>query len=324
MTKVVPAPRITRGAKHSNRLMVGSLCECGPSRIVPCSARAVPSSLQLPPVDVPVPRADPCVSSLPINGGARPPWWHRLKRGLMSCRRRAYSMRRFVPAMRQRHCLEEMVGPLGYWARLEQFQLGVLRSHGLAPHHALLDLGCGPLQGGIPLIAYLEAGHYAGLDLDPVRIEVGWRRVREHGLLDKEPRLFQSSTYGEQELAGCRFDYIWASQILYYFTDDKLARMFGVMRRLLGPDGVFLGDFYAPDHYEFRYPENRGRYVRHTMESLGPLLAALGLEARLLGRLGDFGYPRRLTMHTNVLLEIRPARTVAGTTRKAALSGGVA
>ena len=36
--------------------------------------------------------------------------------------------------------------------------------HGLKPEHKLLDVGCGPLRGGIKFINYLEPGNYYGVD----------------------------------------------------------------------------------------------------------------------------------------------------------------
>lgn len=219
----------------------------------------------------------------------------------MNVRRRLYGIRAFVPGLRERHMLELMVGPLGFWNELQNYQLRALRVNGLEPQHHLLDIGCGPLQGGLAFIQYLQPAGYAGVDIDPVRIEAANAQVARHGLSQKEPSLFVSSTFGERELGDRTFDFIWASQILYYFDAHAMATLLANVRKRLKPGGKFLGDIYGPRHYLFRFPEPR--YVLHTVESLQGLAAQQGLRARSLGEIIQFGYPRRLSLHSNLLLE---------------------
>lgn len=213
-------------------------------------------------------------------------------------------MRAYVPGMRDRHRFEAMVGPLGFWNELQNYHLQLLKSNGLTPGHRLLDIGCGPLQGGIAFIRYLEPGGYFGLDIDPVRIDAAHEQIARHRLSHKKPRLLVSSTFGEPELEGCRFDYMWASQILYYFDDAAMHRLLSVIQARLKPGGKFLGDTFTPDHYEFRHPEHPGRYVRHTLESLTALAEPHGLRVQRLGVIGDYGYPPRLSLRTNPLFAI--------------------
>jgi len=49
----------------------------------------------------------------------------------------------------QRHGL---VGPARLWKMKRDFQIGFLKNFGLKPDNVLLDLGCGTLRGGIPII----------------------------------------------------------------------------------------------------------------------------------------------------------------------------
>jgi len=66
----------------------------------------------------------------------------------------------------------EAVG--GLWDEIGQLQIDFLVSQGLMPHHRLLDIGCGSLRGGVKLIRYLDAGHYAGVDLHESLINAGY------------------------------------------------------------------------------------------------------------------------------------------------------
>lgn len=229
---------------------------------------------------------------------------HAAKRTLMGLRRRAYGLRAYIPGLREHHRLEAMVGPLGFWHALQRYHLQLLTSNGLKPHHALLDIGCGPLQGGVAFIKYLEEENYTGLDIDPLRIDTARQQVLRHHLTNKKPELFISSSFGQRELAERKFDFMWASQILYYFDDAPMHELLTMVAERLAPDGKFLGDVFALDHYEFKYPENRGKYIRHTDESLKRIARQHGLKARCLGTIEKFGYPRRLSLRTNLLFEI--------------------
>jgi predicted TPR repeat methyltransferase len=233
---------------------------------------------------------------------AAPPLSHSVKRFLLHVRRNLYEMRAFVPGLRERHRLEKMVGPLGFWSQLQQYHLQILTQNGLKPNHKLLDLGCGPLLGGIPFIKYLDASNYVGLDISPSAIEAAEQQIRKYKLDRKKPRVFVSSGFGEKELGAERFDFVWASQMLYYFNDEKLATILRIVREHLTPGGKFLGDVFELDHYEFKFPE-LGKYVRHTPESLQKVATQAGLKSRLLGTIEEFGYPKRLSLRRNLLFE---------------------
>lgn len=232
------------------------------------------------------------------------PALHSLKRFLMHTRRNAYGLRAFIPGLREHHRLEKMVGPLGFWKQLQRYHLQLLQTNGLLPHHTLLDIGCGPLQGGLAFIRYLKPGSYTGIDIDPVRIQAANEQVARHRLTEKKPGLFVSSSFGQDELGNQTFDFMWASQILYYFGEAAMSELLQMVVKRLNGGGKFLGDVFTPDHYEFKYPEHAGGYVRHTAESMQAIAAKHGLTARCLGTIEQFGYPKRLSLRSNLLFEI--------------------
>ena len=52
-------------------------------------------------------------------------------------------------------------------------QFDFLVAQGLKPEHYLLDVGCGPLRAGVHFMAYLEAGHYFGVEKRADLLEAG-------------------------------------------------------------------------------------------------------------------------------------------------------
>lgn len=211
-----------------------------------------------------------------------------------------------LPGQRAQFRREAMVGPLGFWDELRAYQLRALRENGLQPSHRLLDLGCGPLQGGIAFIRYLEPGGYYGLDRYAAALDDGYRQIGEQGLAPKNPRLVHTDRFDPPALKGVQFDYVWASQILYYFNAAKLAEMFGAIAPMLAPGGKFLGDVLGECEPEFRTKRHLDWIAQvqpHTVQSLDAAARPFGLQARSVGTIGSLGYPPQLNLRSNVLIE---------------------
>ncbi len=134
-----------------------------------------------------------------------------------------------------RHAL---VGPADLWQMKRQFQINFLRGVGLKPHHQFLDLGCGTLRGGIPLIDYLDHGHYTGVEVRREVLDEGRRELAESGLTGKAPHLVHCERIAELDL-GRRFDVIWAFAVLIHMEDGILDDAVAAVARHLGDGGVF-------------------------------------------------------------------------------------
>ena len=78
------------------------------------------------------------------------------------------TVRRHVPARYYRYFDPEWhrrtIGYVEEWEQHGQAQFDYLKSKGLEPQHTFLDIGCGPLRGGIHFIRYLDAGNYYGVE----------------------------------------------------------------------------------------------------------------------------------------------------------------
>ena len=86
------------------------------------------------------------------------------------------------PGLHNRH---DWVGP-GYHEMKRDFQITSLKSLGLQPRHVFLDLGCGTLRGGIPIIDYLETGNYWGVDVRSKVLSEARNELAEYCLQTKE------------------------------------------------------------------------------------------------------------------------------------------
>lgn len=217
------------------------------------------------------------------------------KHPLKDLKVRLRSLKTHIPFLRKRYELfelEKMVGPFGHWQELRQFQIEFLKSRGLRPHHSLLDIGCGPIQGGLAFIEYLLPGKYVGVDIRPEPINAAYQQIANAGLAAKNPLLLISDSFGRNELSGRTFDYVWASQILYHLDHNLLTQCLEQVSARLKPGGKFYGNIiFTPDtEGHWNAWEGFPFYV-HSLELLQKLGDHYGLSMQFLGTMEDFGYP---------------------------------
>ncbi|WP_309664040.1 class I SAM-dependent methyltransferase [Tabrizicola sp.] len=62
----------------------------------------------------------------------------------------------------------------GRWDETARAQMAALRAAGLAPHHRLLDIGCGALRLGHMAVPYLDPAHYWGTDASLALMQRGY------------------------------------------------------------------------------------------------------------------------------------------------------
>jgi predicted TPR repeat methyltransferase len=121
---------------------------------------------------------------------------------------------------------EHLVDVLRY--RAPQALADALRASGRAPWQSALDLGCGTGLAGValrPLVARLE-----GVDLSPTMLA----RARRRGIYDS---LVQADVAAHLQATPGGHDLVVATDVFIYIGD--LAPVFGGVRRVLGPGGVF-------------------------------------------------------------------------------------
>jgi cyclopropane fatty-acyl-phospholipid synthase-like methyltransferase len=188
----------------------------------------------------------------------------------------------------RRHLL---VGPPHLWKEKREFQIRFLRQEGLEPRHYLLDLGCGTLRGGIPLIEYLEPGHYYGVDVRDQALEEGRKELREAGLEHKNPVLERRDRLSSADM-GREFDFIWAFAVLIHMSDDVLAHCLDFAGRHLKNGGRFYANAMVGKRFEHRLLRWREfPVVRRPAEFYEDMAARSGLSVGDAGPLSSRGHP---------------------------------
>src|SRR4029453_12488603 len=138
------------------------------------------------------------------------------------------------------------VGAPHLWRMQRAFQIDFLQRMGPAKQHQLLDLGCGTLRGGLPLIAYLSAGNYTGIDVHAEIIDEALRELEEDGLEERYPRISHIESLAELELRAS-YDFIWAFGVLMPLEDHDIEAALGFVARHLRADGRFYANVHLGD-----------------------------------------------------------------------------
>ncbi|MFI4985446.1 MAG: SAM-dependent methyltransferase [Solirubrobacterales bacterium] len=192
-----------------------------------------------------------------------------------------------VKAEARRHPRHALVGRPHLWAFQRRFQLEFLTSHGLRPEHRLLEIGCGTLRGGIPLIEYLETGHYTGVEARAVVLEEGRKELAESGLEHKHPLLIHAADPAQIQLEA-HFDFAWAFMVLIHMPDEVVDAYLGFVSGRLTEGGEFYANVGLGDH-----PEGEWQgfpVVSRPLELYERLAASHGLIVNEVGALGSLGH----------------------------------
>ena len=213
-------------------------------------------------------------------------------------------LRRIVPSIRERHRLEYLIGPFGYWDTIQKYLFNFLNERGLKPEHKLLDIGCGPLSGGLAFISYLHSGNYVGVDIRKDSVEEALLQIVKADLAHKNPLVIVSDCFGEDELNGHYFDYILASQIMYHLDHSLVRKLFKLLKKLTKSGSKFYCDIIGfPNKVCQESHWNGFRFHLHTIEQIKSIGEKHGFTMNHLGRIEQFGYPTDVNLKTNEMLE---------------------
>ena len=196
--------------------------------------------------------------------------------------------------------LESHMGFPGQWEEHRRFQLDFAQRMGLTPQTRFIEVGCGPLTLGIPLIEFLDANCYVGIDVRPEVLNLAWQQVGKHGLAGKNARLVISQSFGDRELpAGLKADMMWSFSVLYHLTDALLDQLLHQVSRRLMPTGVYIANVNAsqPESTWLQFPFNR-----RDVSFYGEVAERHGLKCEELGTMVSNGFRLDATEKTNVLL----------------------
>ncbi len=189
----------------------------------------------------------------------------------------------------------------GMWDEIGRLQFKLMREQGLAPHHKLLDIGCGALRGGAHFVRYLLAGNYFGIDISQSLLDAGYELELDDADREKLPR--DNLKFGSDFDFGIfdtKFDRAIALSVFTHLPFNHirvcLERLAGVMK----PGGIFYATFFqiSEDHRTWQPQRHTpGDVTTHGMSDpyhyrISDFDHAIRSLPWALQYLGDFGHAR--------------------------------
>ncbi len=208
----------------------------------------------------------------------------------------------FNPSQKKKYAL---VGPPHLWKMKRDFQITFLKNQGLKKTNKLLDIGCGVLRGGIPIIEYLDKGNYYGTEVREEVLAEGKKELKAHHLEHKTPTLISGAGFNDFNL-NSTFDIIFAFSVLIHLEDEIAKSCFDFVRKQLSENGVFFANVNIMPHQDGNWLEFP--VVFRPLEFYEDLATQNGLMLKVLGRLDDLGHVSGMKLaDTQVMLEFKKA-----------------
>jgi len=228
-------------------------------------------------------------------------------RALRGARRRLFRLRG-AAAGGQRH---SYVGPAHLWLLKRRFQFEFLTSNGLRPESRLLDIGCGTLRGGIPLIEYLQPGHYVGVEARSEVLQEARRELAEAKLAGKRPLLINTADPSRVHLEA-PVDFAWAFSVLFHMSDEIVDACLGMVARELADGGVFYANVGLAEQTEQQGDWQGFPVISRPRAFYQSLAAGHGLDVADVGSLDALGHPSEAGGRSMMLRFTRAPGATAG------------
>lgn len=101
----------------------------------------------------------------------------------------------------------------------------------------MLDVGCGCLHAGAHLLAYLERGHFAGIEPNRWLLKAALKSPAVAKLVaEKQPHFLHGREFDASSL-GTRFDFVLSHSVLSHAAHWQLEQFLRNTERVLAPGG---------------------------------------------------------------------------------------
>lgn len=160
--------------------------------------------------------------------------------------------------MQQHASLDEATRYVATSRASGEVQLELLQLEGCRPRDAVLEIGCGCLNAGIPVMQYLKARRYVGIEPNRWLLDAALASRRVRWLVRRKRATFLSRTDFDASELGRTFEYILSHSILSHCAHWQLEQFVGNAARVLSHAGkivasIRLGERDSMDE-EWQYP----------------------------------------------------------------------
>jgi predicted TPR repeat methyltransferase len=162
-----------------------------------------------------------------------------------------------------------------------------LIKNNLSKSARFLDLGCGTLRGGIPIIKYLDTNCYTGIDIRENVIHEARKELMKHRLQVKNPDVRSFGTFDEIQFDQ-KFDVVFSFSVLIHMTDPVLEECFNFIYQWMNQAGVFYANVNIGVQDDRQWQEFPITF--RDLLFYSTIAAKCGLEMESMGPLAQWGH----------------------------------
>lgn len=116
-------------------------------------------------------------------------------------------------------------------------QLELLKREGCLPSSKVLEIGCGALRAGIPIMKYVEPGNWVGVDPNKWLYEAALTRPGNRQVADERRAIFLNVDDFDASSLNIRFDYVLSHSVLSHAAHWQLPQFLHNVGKVLAPEG---------------------------------------------------------------------------------------
>lgn len=132
----------------------------------------------------------------------------------------------------------------GSWEQIGKLQFDFLISHGLKPHHVLLDIACGSLRAGGLLIPYLDAGNYLGIERHKALIDAALEQELDQNIIEQKKPEFVISSEFEFHKFSKKPDFCIAQSIFTHLNSRLINQCLHNLAQFSKPGCLIYATFF--------------------------------------------------------------------------------
>ncbi|PNQ72110.1 hypothetical protein C1T31_13480 [Hanstruepera neustonica] len=210
-----------------------------------------------------------------------------MKQTLKKIYNKYFKKKRKKKALTEKEKRHSLVGPPKLWKMKQQFQIDFLKQNGMQKHHKFLDVGCGTLRGGIPIIEFLNEENYYGIDVRSEAINEGKNELRQEQLEHKNPNLILFEDFKALKI-DVKFDMIFAFSVLIHLKDDIAKDCFSFISEHLDSKGSFYANVNCIENEDGQW--QGFPVVFRSIDFYKELAQNVNLGLEVIGQLKDLGH----------------------------------
>lgn len=133
-------------------------------------------------------------------------------------------------------------------------ELAVLMWNGCRQDHTVLEVGCGALIAGYPVIQYLHAGNYCGIDPNRWLIEDSLKIPQVKKVVSDKRARFDYNADFDGSMFDIKFDFVLSHSILSHAAHWQWRPFLQNIDRCVKPGSIILASLHFTEGNEFGDP----------------------------------------------------------------------